>query len=122
MRREKIYLLEISRALLLSANILQWCWGGAILTTTYLINRMPSQTLGFKTPFQKLKEVFPHTRLFAQVPSKIFGCTAFVQDHQLNRSKLDSNAIKCILLGYAPSQKGYKCYSPTTKKKNSILT
>ena len=30
--------------------------------------------------------------------------------------KLSPKADKCIFLGYSPSQKGYKCYCPTTRK------
>ena len=47
---------------------------------------------------------------------KVFGCTAFVHIHYNSQSKLDPRAEKCIFIGYAPNQKGYKCFNTTTKK------
>ena len=47
------------------------------------------------------------------VPPKVFGCTCFVRDHRPGVEKLDSQAIKCIFVGYSSGQKGYKCWSPS---------
>lgn len=77
---------------------------------------MPSRILQFKTPCQILLAAYPSTRIISSIPIKVFGCTAFVHIHKSQRSKLDPTATKCIFLGYSPNQKGYKCYSPTTKK------
>lgn len=30
---------------------------------------------------------------------------------------MDSKGLKCVFLDYAPNQKGYKCYDPTSRKK-----
>jgi hypothetical protein len=46
------------------------------------------------------------------VPPKVFGCTCFVHDYSGSIGKLDPRAIKCIFVGYSPSQKGYHCWSP----------
>ena len=35
-------------------------WGEAILAATYLINRMPSRVLAFKSPIETLLEFFPN--------------------------------------------------------------
>jgi len=40
----------------------------------------------------------------------------YVHNNQPNRTKLDPKALKCIFIGYAPSQKGYKCYNPLKRQ------
>lgn len=99
-----------------STNVPKFFWGEAVLTAAYLINRMPSRVLNFQTPCQILLKSYPSTQLISTIPPKIFGCSVFVHIHQQHRSKLDPRAIKCIFLGYSPNQKGYKSYSPITRK------
>jgi len=79
------------------------------------INRMPSKVLNFQTPINTFKECFPSTRVSTDLTLKIFGCTAFVHEHK-NVGKLEPRAIKCVFVGYSPSQKGYKCFDPKNKK------
>ena len=50
------------------------------------------------------------------LPPKFFGCMAFVHIYDHHHSKLDPKATKCLFLGYPPTQTGYKCYSPITRK------
>ncbi|RVW63213.1 Copia protein [Vitis vinifera] len=106
-----------SQSLLESFNSVSNSKGKAILTATYLINHMPSRVLTFQSPLQHLLKKFPHTRATSSdLPFKAFGCTAFVHVYPQNRSKFAPRANKCIFLGYSPTQKGYKCYSPTNKR------
>ena len=106
------HLLEVTRSIMLATHVPKHFLGEAILTATYLINRMPSRVLNFQTPFQSLLKNFPHIRFLSQVPLKVFGCTAFIHITQQNRNKLDPKSVKCIFLGYSSNQSGYKCYSP----------
>ncbi|KAJ9675533.1 hypothetical protein PVL29_024456 [Vitis rotundifolia] len=115
--RKYRHLLEVARCLMFSSNVPNYFWGEAILTATYLINRMPSRVLTFQSPRQLLLKKFPHTRAASSdLPLKVFGCMAFVHVYPQNRSKFAPRANKCIFLGYSPTQKGYKCYSPTNKR------
>lgn len=77
---------------------------------------MPSRVLNFKTPLQVFTNCNPISRLSSTLPLKNFGCTAFVHIHDHNRGKLDPRARKCVFVGYAPTQKGYKCFDPLSKK------
>ena len=72
------HLLEVDRALMFHMNVLTHIWEDAILTSCYLINRMPTRVLNYATPLQTLKNTFPNTRLTSDLPLKIFGCTVFV--------------------------------------------
>ncbi|RVW17830.1 Retrovirus-related Pol polyprotein from transposon TNT 1-94 [Vitis vinifera] len=115
--RKNRHLLEVARCLMFSSNVPNYFWGEVILTATYLINRMPSRVLTFQSPRQLLLKKFPHTRAASSdLPLKVFGCMAFVHVYPQNRSKFAPRANKCIFLGYSPTQKGYKCYSPTNKR------
>ncbi|RVW39236.1 Retrovirus-related Pol polyprotein from transposon TNT 1-94 [Vitis vinifera] len=108
-------ILETARAFLLGAHVPSRYWDDAIATAVYILNRMPSKVLQFKTPLQVLSE---HVSLPTVVllPPQIFGCVAFVHLHKNQRTKLDSCAVWCIFVGYATRQKGYRCYHPTTKR------
>ncbi|GMP81639.1 hypothetical protein CsSME_00036279 [Camellia sinensis var. sinensis] len=97
-------------------HVPKYLWGEAILTASYLINRMPTKVLTYKTPFDCLKTFFLDTRLFSDLPAKVFGCTAYVHVPSQFRSKLDPRAIKYVFLGYSSNKKGYKCFDPQNKK------
>jgi hypothetical protein len=103
--RKNKHLLEVARALCFTNKVPIYLWGEAILTATYLINRMPSRVLNFKTPLQVFTNCNPISRLSSTLPLKNFGCTAFVHIHDHNRGKLDPRARKCVFVGYAPTQK-----------------
>ena len=52
--RKHQHLLFISKALQFQYNLPIHFWGECVLTTAYLINRLPSPLLGNKTPFELL--------------------------------------------------------------------
>ena len=115
--RKNRHLLEVAHAMMFQMNIPKVFWGEAILTTSYLINRMPTHVLKYETPINTLKQCFTASHhLFSSLTPKVFGCTAFVHIHGHNHSKFDPKAQKCIFLGYYPTQKGYKCYHPQLRK------
>ena len=112
--RKNRHLLEVTRALLMEQNVPTIFWGDAILTAAYLINRIPSKVLNYTTPIQKLLDIFPNFPFINSLPLKVFGCVVFV--HKKDGNKYGARADKCIFLGYSSTQKGYKCYCPSSKK------
>ena len=96
-------------------NIPKYLWGDAILTASYLINRMPTKILQYTTPLECLKKVFSESRKNSELPLKIFGCTEYVHIPKRSRSKLEPRVEKCVFVGYTPNKKGYKCFNPLKK-------
>lgn len=88
-------------------------WPDAITYAMYVINRMPSRVVEFRAPLQVLTEHVPVVSTNTFTP-RVFGCVAFVHIHKIHRSKLDPCALRCVFVGFASHQKGYKCYHPTT--------
>jgi hypothetical protein len=95
--------------LLFQNNIPKIYWSDAVLTATYLINRLPSVKLKNMSPLEILKE-----RKIDMDHIRVFGCTCFV--HIKRNDKLDRNSVKTIFLGYSSGKKGYKCYDPKNHK------
>ncbi|CAN1338667.1 Retrovirus-related Pol polyprotein from transposon TNT 1-94 [Linum perenne] len=115
--RKNRHLLDTARALMFTNQVPKYLWGEAVLTATYLVNRLPSRVLQYKTPKDVLLAAHPHVRAYiSDLEPKVFGCMAFVHIQQHQRTKLDPRAQKCVFIGYGSHQKGYKCYSPGTKK------
>ena len=72
-------------------------------------------------PSSVLHDQIPHSLLFLDqplyfLPPRVFGCTCFVHILTLGQGKLFAKATKCIFLGYSQLQKGYRCYSPQTRR------
>lgn len=114
--RKNIHILEVARALLFQSHVPKRFLGEVVLTTTYLINRMPPRVLNYNTTMDTLLSVYPHSHLVSNIPLKLFGCTTFVHIYPHNCNKLDARAIRCIILGYSSNKRGYKCFSPVTQK------
>ena len=104
-------LLEKTRAIMLQMNVPKAFWSYGALTAAYLINRLPSRVLDFKSPLEVLQDKIPDISHL-----KVFGCTCFVHLLATHHDKLDPRAIKCVFLGYSTTQKGYKCYDHVLQK------
>ena len=115
LKEKNRHLLEVAR-LMFTINVSKQFWGDAVLTAAYLINRMPSRVLQFHSPWQLLLESCPSLLLVSSLSLKVFSCTAFVHVNSNHRSKLDPRSIKYLFLGHSSTKKGYKCFSPVTKK------
>ena len=78
---------EKARTLLIDAKLDQSFWGEAVLTATYLINRIPTRALKVnKTPFELWHGKKPMLKYL-----KVFGSTAFVHD-KTKETKFSPNA------------------------------
>ena len=101
--RKNKHLLEVACAIMFESNVPKYLWGDVVLTTTYLINRMPTHVLNYRTPLNTFKTIFPACRLHTEMPLKMFGCTVFMHTPSISRSKLDPRAKKYIFVGYSPN-------------------
>uniref|UniRef100_A0A8R7V940 Integrase catalytic domain-containing protein n=1 Tax=Triticum urartu TaxID=4572 RepID=A0A8R7V940_TRIUA len=109
--RKNRHLLEITRCIMMAMNVPKFLWSEAVMTAAYLMNRMPSRVLGYKTPIECLTG-----RTTYVVPPKVFGCVCFVKDYMPSVGKLDPRVVKCVFVGYSGKQKGYKCWCPSEKR------
>lgn len=104
-------LIESSRSMLLDAKLPQKFWAEAVTTAMYLRNRSPTRAVDGKTPYEAWHGEKPRVKHL-----KVFGCDAYAHVPKDERSKLDSKARKCIMLGYGQETKGYRLYDPIRQK------
>ena len=110
--RKHRQLLDITRTLLIEMHVSSYLRSGALMTATYLQNRLPSARLGGAIPLHRLS---PTSSLFSLSP-RVFGRVAFVQDHSPSLSKLAPCALKGVFVSYSRTQKGYRVYFPDTRR------
>ncbi|GAB2281771.1 hypothetical protein Dimus_039493 [Dionaea muscipula] len=113
--RKNRHLLEVTRALMFHMKVPKVFWSEAVMTATYLINRMPSSVLQGTIPYFVLfPDMFLHP--LHPLPLRVFGCTCYVRNICPHLTKLDPKALHCIFLGYSHTKKGYRCYSPDLRR------
>jgi hypothetical protein len=95
---------NILRSLLFQASLPPVYWVEALHTLTYLVNRLPTKTLAFSTPY---------TSLYSTQPSydhlRVFGCAYYPNMSSMAPHKLAPRSSLCVFLGYSSEHKGYRC-------------
>ena len=75
--RKNRHLLEVIHASLIEAHMPLSYWGHALTSAAYLINRVPSSTIDFRTPSQAHIEAIV-APVDPNLPPHVFGCVGFV--------------------------------------------
>ncbi|KAH0674692.1 hypothetical protein KY284_014877 [Solanum tuberosum] len=109
--RKHKYLLETARTLMFQSHLPQKYWGECILTATHIINRLPSNYLHGKCPFEVLYQRKP---LYSAL--KNFGCLCYPTIPKVHRDKFEPRTTPHIFVGYPFGTKGYKVLSLATRK------
>ncbi|KAL1206309.1 Retrovirus-related Pol polyprotein from transposon TNT 1-94 [Cardamine amara subsp. amara] len=109
--RKNRHLMEVARSMMFHKNMPRRFWGDAVMTACYLINRTPTKVLNDISPYEVLNKTKPHIDHL-----RVFGCVCFVLVPGDQRNKLDAKSTRSVFIGYSTTQKGYRCYDPSTKR------
>lgn len=90
-----VIFLMLTRTLLLESSVPSKFWIEALSTAIYLINRLPSQTLHYESPYFHLYQKHHHLH--------IFGCVCFVHLPPHECYKLSAQFVKCAFMDYSMS-------------------
>ncbi|CAM8981982.1 unnamed protein product [Rhodiola kirilowii] len=108
--RKNRNLMEIARSMMFHTNVPKRFWGDAVMTASYLINRIPTRSLDDISPYEVLNKSKPSINHL-----RVFGCLCFVLIPGEQRNKLEAKSTKAMFIGYSTTQKGYKCYDPVAR-------
>jgi hypothetical protein len=100
--RKLKHILETGLTFLAHSHLSNRYWVDAFLTAVYIINRLPTPTLQYKSPYLKL---YKHESDYQNL--KVFGCLCYHLLRPYASHKLEYRSKPCIFLGYQFA--GYKC-------------
>jgi hypothetical protein len=95
------HIVKTDRSLLLPSSVPSEFWGEAVLTAASLINTISSYHSSGFSSFEKL-----YGYVLDYFSFRIFGCTCFVLRPHAERSKLSSQSVICVFLGYGEVKRG----------------
>jgi histone deacetylase 1/2 len=103
------YIMDTGLTLMAHASIPPRFWTTAFTTTVFLINRLPTSTLGNKSPYELVLGSPPSYTFL-----RVFGCAYYPLLTPFRRSKLDYKSARCVFLDYSTHHKGYQCLNMQT--------
>ncbi|KAL5777431.1 hypothetical protein ACOSP7_010357 [Xanthoceras sorbifolium] len=109
--RKNRHLLDMVRTLLIESSVPSKFWVEALSIAVYLINRLPTQTLQYDSPYLHLFGSHPEYQSL-----HTFGCVCFVHLPPTERHKLAAQSVRCAFIRYSTVQKGFVCFDATANK------
>ena len=89
-------------SMLISSGLSQNMWGEAILSSNYLLNKIPRKKEE-KTPYELWKGRTPSYKHL-----RVWGCLAKVAVPIPKKVKIGSKTVDCIFIGYANNSNAYR--------------
>ncbi|KAH9751748.1 retrovirus-related pol polyprotein from transposon RE1 [Citrus sinensis] len=108
--RKHRHIVETGLTLLAQATIPLSFWWESFHTASFLINRMPTSILNNLSPFTKLYGRKPDYHFL-----RTFGCSCYPFLRPYSQHKFNFHIQKCVMIGYSPIHKGYKCLASSGK-------
>ena len=97
-------IMDKARTMRLACNAPLNLWDEFVTTASYLTTLTASQPIGNRTPYKLW-----HNRKPSIAHLREIGCRAFVL-HSGNTPKIAARAVECVMIGYAPNTKAYRCW------------
>ncbi|KAA3474201.1 pleiotropic drug resistance protein 3-like [Gossypium australe] len=109
--RKNMTVLDMAKCLLFEGKVPNNFWAKAVNTSVYLLNRLPTNAVKGKTPFEAW---FRHKPNVSHL--KVFGCLCYTLVPAKKRIKLEKRSMPGVFVGYSSVKKGYMVFNPSTKK------
>jgi hypothetical protein len=105
--RKHRHLLETTRALMIASSVLPHFWAEIVSNVTYLINIQHSLACQGGIHFERLYGKTPDYSSLC-----LLGCVCYVLLAPHERTKLITQSVEYVFLGYIAEHKGYRCWDP----------
>ncbi|KAF7360926.1 Integrase catalytic domain-containing protein [Mycena sanguinolenta] len=99
-----------ARAMRIGCSAPPFLWDEFCVTAAYLHARAPSSAQDGRTPFECFENIKPNLSHLREI-----GCRAFVLIES-NNPKVYDRSLECVLIGYTPRSKAYRCWERLTGK------
>ena len=97
---------DMMRSMISNSNLLDFLWGEALKTATYILNRVPSKSVP-KTPFELWTGRKPSLNHL-----HVWGCRAEAKLYNPHEKVMDPRTVSCHFVGYPTRSKGFRFYCP----------
>jgi hypothetical protein len=103
--------MEMARSLLKCMNVPGCFWGEAVNHSVYLLNRLPTKPMGYRTPFEGWHGKRPQLGHL-----KVFGCRANVRPAKPHLKKLEDRSVAMVYFGVEQGSKAHRLFDPQSRR------